>query len=94
MTTITLMNKYELSKTSVIHLLEANGVVLRRQGLGEQQVTEIKHLYEHEHLSLTAITERLDLPRESIRRALIDAGVQMRSRGGSAHRPSTDSARS
>jgi hypothetical protein len=80
LTTITLMSKYQLSKTSVIYLLEANGVTLRRQGLTEDQVATAVSLYK-DH-SLTELTRQLRLPRESIRRALIDAGVEMRSRGG------------
>lgn len=80
LTTIALMAKYELSKTSVIHLLEANGTTLRRQGLNEGQIAVAVALYESRH-SLGEITTQLQLPRESIRRALIDAGVTMRSRG-------------
>ena len=79
--TTTLTNSYGLSKSSVIELLENNGVVLRRQPLTEDQVAEAIWLYEHNH-SLTSITEKLGLPRESIRRALVGAGVVMRARGG------------
>jgi len=85
MTTTALMEKYSLSKTSVIHLIEANGVALRRQGLSKRQATEAALLYEQGR-SLSAITEQLQLPRESIRRALVDAGVEMRGRGGSTGR--------
>jgi DNA-binding transcriptional regulator LsrR (DeoR family) len=84
-TTIELMGRYGLSKASVIHLLEANGVALRRQRLSEHQAAEAAWLYKQGH-SLSAITEQLQLPRESIRRALVDAGVAMRPRGGSKRR--------
>jgi len=77
--------KYGLSKTSVLKLLDSNGVSMRRQPLTEEQVTDASVLYESGK-SLTAIVEQLDLPRESIRRALIDAGITMRRRGGAQAR--------
>jgi hypothetical protein len=53
-TTTDLTNVYVLSKASVIHLLEANGVTLRRQALTRNQVERIVELYQAGH-SLAAI---------------------------------------
>lgn len=75
------MESYGLSKASVINLLEAHGVTLRRQPMSEEQVEEATTLYLGGY-SLSALQRELNASRETIRRALIDAGVQMRSRGG------------
>jgi hypothetical protein len=81
-TTIELMDRFGLSKTSVVHLLEAHGVTLRRQPLSEDEVAEVAALYERGS-SLTAVQRGVDAARETIRRALIEAGVRMRGRGDS-----------
>jgi DNA invertase Pin-like site-specific DNA recombinase len=67
---------------SVIRLLEANGITLRRQPLTREQAERAVDLYQAGH-SLTTIEKIVDLSRESIRRALIEAGVKMRPRGSS-----------
>ncbi len=81
-TTIQLMETYQLSKTSVLKLLSANGVEMRRQPPTTDQVARVAALYSSGK-SLAAIEREADTPRESIRRALIDAGVELRQRGGS-----------
>lgn len=78
--TTELMRTYTLSKASVLALLEAEGVVMRRQSLTKQQVDEAARLY-LQGLSLATTAKRLSLAQESIRRALIERGVVMRRRG-------------
>lgn len=80
--TTVLMHTYGLSKSSVLQLLEASGVELRRQPLAPDKVAEVVRLYRDEGCSLSTIVTRLGYPRESVRRSLIDAGVTMRGRGG------------
>ena len=77
-----LMTIYSLSKTSVLKLLRQNGVTMRRQPPTTDQVKRTVALYSSGK-SLAAIEEELDVPRESLRRALLDDGVQLRPRGGS-----------
>jgi uncharacterized protein (DUF433 family) len=84
-TTIELMADYGLSKTSVIHLLEANEVALRRQPLTREQLDAAICLYQEGH-ALVAIEKIINVSRESIRRGLIEASVTMRPRGGSRAR--------
>jgi hypothetical protein len=81
-TTIQLMGTYQLSKTSVLKLLNANGVEMRRQPPTTDQVEQVVALY-NSGKSLAAIERETDIPRESIRRALMDAGIELRQRGGS-----------
>jgi len=73
------MAEYGISKASVLKLLADAGVPMRRQPLTAAQVTEAVDLYQA-GLSLAKVSELLTLPHESVRRALIDAGVRMRSR--------------
>jgi hypothetical protein len=77
------MAAYGLSKSSVLKLLEARGVAMRRQAMTQDQIASSVKLYE-EGVPLAAIMKELEVPRESVRRALISAGVQMRNRGRSA----------
>lgn len=79
--TMQLMDEYGLSKTAVLALLHNAGVQLRRQPLTPAQVEAAKRLYERGH-SLAGIERPLGLPSESVRRALMEAGVAMRPRGG------------
>ena len=88
-TTIQLMETYKLSKTSVLKLLRANGVEMRRQPPTSNQVERVVALY-NSGKSLAAIERETDIPRETIRRALIDAGGQLRQRGGSRPKSSPD----
>jgi hypothetical protein len=76
------METYALSKTSVLKLLKANGVVIRRQPLTEEQLQQTAKLY-NTGRSLAAIESELDIPKESIRRALIAGGIDLRPRGSS-----------
>lgn len=79
--TTQLMADFGLSKTAVLALLRSVGVELRRQALTPDQVEGARGLYES-GAALAGIEHQLGLPRESVRLALIAAGVQMRARGG------------
>jgi hypothetical protein len=76
------METYTLSKTSVLKLLKANGVTMRRQPLTDEQLQQTAKLY-NTGRSLAAIESELNIPKESIRRALIEEGIKLRPRGGS-----------
>ena len=76
------MAEHDVSKKGVLKLLADAGVSMRRQPLAVEQVNEAAELYQS-GLSLAKVSEQMSLPHESIRRALVEAGVQMRRRGGS-----------
>jgi hypothetical protein len=79
-----LMTKYGLSKASVLKLLKTNGVEMRRQAMTPGQLESAISLYEN-GMALVTISKQVRAPRETVRRALVDAGVALRPRG----RPST-----
>jgi hypothetical protein len=74
------MADHDISKAGILKLLAEAGVSMRRQPLTPEQVREATELY-RSGLSLAKVSAQLALPHESIRRALIDAGVRMRPRG-------------
>ncbi len=78
--TTQLMADHGISKTGVLKLLAAADVSMRRQPLAREQVSEAAELY-LSGLSLAKVSTQMALPLESIRRTLIEAGVQMRPRG-------------
>ena len=80
--TTQLMTTYQLSKTAVLKLLKDAGIVMRRRPMTEEQVNEAVELYRSGR-SLATLSSELELPRESLRRAIIEVGVQMRPRGSS-----------
>jgi hypothetical protein len=80
-TTTQLIEEYGISKTAVLALLRSGDVELRRQPLEADEIAAATQMYES-GAALATIQQRLKLPRETVRRALIAAGVRMRSRGG------------
>jgi len=76
-TTLVLMERYGLSKTAVLKVLRDNDVVIRRQPLTQEQVSEAIRLYTSGS-SLARVASQMSLPSESIRRALDSAGVKRR----------------
>lgn len=76
-TTITLMERYGLSKTAVLKILRDNDVTMRRQPPTGRQVSEAARLRES-GMSIARVAEQIRLPRESIRRALLNSGVNRR----------------
>jgi hypothetical protein len=79
-TTIQLMETYQLSKPSVLKLLKANCTPMRHQPITPEQLEQATRLYTT-GISLAALSKQLGVPRETIRRGLVDASVSMRQRG-------------
>jgi len=74
------MAEHNISKTGILKLLSEGGVPIRRRPLAPEQVRAASELY-WSGLPLAKVSVQLVLPHESIRRALVEAGVQMRPRG-------------
>jgi hypothetical protein len=74
------MERYSLSKTAILKVLRDNGIRLRRQPIAPEKVADAAHLYV-DGMPLAQIAEQLGAPRETVRRALIDAGLVLRARG-------------
>jgi transposase-like protein len=74
-----LMRTYHLGKGTVLNILAEQGVKMRGQGIPADRLSEAVDLYES-GLSLKAIAARLDCSAETVRQALIAAGVPMRAR--------------
>jgi len=79
---------YELARHFGVHrhtvseILERSGVARRYQKLSPEQLDTACSLY-RSGFSLTRIGHQLDRPAETIRQALIRAGVEIRPRNGS-----------
>jgi DNA-binding NarL/FixJ family response regulator len=82
--TIELLRIYGISKGAVISLLEHHQVNMRGQGLRAERLQEAIELYSS-GLSLKAVAAQLDCSAETVRQALLRAGVTPRARweGGS-----------
>jgi len=79
------MEKYSISKTDVLNLLREAGVTIRRQPMTQSQLAKAAELYTGGS-ALVAVSKRIGVPPETIRRGLIETGVQTRGRGGSRAR--------
>ncbi len=84
--TTELAPRFRLSHGSVLRLLAEQGVTMRRQGLSEGDAQTAMRMYEAEGLSLSEIGTRFGVWPQTVRRALIKAGVKMRPKGGSRSR--------
>lgn len=73
-----LAEEFVVSKTSVILVLREAGAPIRNQGLSSTGTGEAIRLYEAGH-SLAAIGKQMDVSADTIRKALIDQGVRLRS---------------
>jgi lambda repressor-like predicted transcriptional regulator len=71
---------YGISKTGVLTLLASRGCATRNRPIAQRNLDESITLYEA-GASLATLAKQLDVPRETIRRGLIDAGITMRQRG-------------
>lgn len=80
-TTTALAKDYDVAKSTIIGILRANNVVVRRQPMTAQQVAEAARLYET-GLSLSQVAAALDVNQETMRVAIIKAGVEIRSATG------------
>lgn len=76
-TSTTLAEAYGVAKSTILGILRANTVVVRRQPLTTEQVNEAAQLYES-GLSLSQVAARLNVNQETMRVAILTAGVILR----------------
>ncbi len=76
-TTTQLAEDYGVAKSTIIGILRERKVVVRRQSLSPEQVKAAAQLYES-GLSLSQVAERLKVNQETMRVAIIAAGVHLR----------------
>lgn len=76
-TTTVLAKDYDVAKSTIIGILRANKVVVRRQPLTAEQVSQAAHLYES-GLSLSQVATALGVNQETMRVAIMKAGVEIR----------------
>ena len=81
-TSTTLAQAYGVAKSTILGILRANSVVVRRQPLTANQLSEATQLYSS-GLSLSQVAERLDVNQETMRVAIVGAGVTLRPPTGS-----------
>jgi hypothetical protein len=71
----------KVAKSTILRILRENSVVVRRQPLTDKQVTLTKRLYES-GLSLSEVAQQKFVNQETIRVAIIKAGVKLRPASG------------
>ncbi len=76
-TSTALAEAYGVAKSTILGILRANSVVVRRQPLTPEQVSEAARMYES-GLSLSEAAERLSVNQETMRVAIIAAGTNLR----------------
>lgn len=76
-TSTALAEAYGVAKSTILGILRANSVVVRRQPLTPEQIGEAARLYES-GLSLSQVAKRLGINQETMRVAIVDAGVALR----------------
>ncbi|MEV7757809.1 hypothetical protein AB0O16_07725 [Microbacterium sp. NPDC089180] len=76
-TTTQLARDYGVAKSTIIGILRDKDVVVRRQPLTPEQVREAAHLY-RDGLSLSQVATQLGVNQETMRVAIIKAGVALR----------------
>ncbi|MEV7758945.1 helix-turn-helix domain-containing protein [Microbacterium sp. NPDC089180] len=76
-TSTALAEKYGVAKSTILRILREARVVVRRQPLTHDQVREAARLYES-GLSLSQVAKRLDVNQETMRTAILKAGVVLR----------------
>jgi hypothetical protein len=72
-----LMQTYGLGKGTVLGILREHGVKMRGQGIPEERLSEAIELYKSGH-SLMRISKRFRCSAETVRQALVGAGVKLR----------------
>lgn len=77
-TSTALAEDFKVAKSTILRILRENSVVARRQPLTGKQVTLAKRLYES-GLSLSQVAEQMFVNQETMRVAIIKAGVKLRS---------------
>lgn len=76
-TSTTLAEEYGVAKSTILRILREARVVVRRQPMTLEQVSEAAQLYEA-GLSLSQVAKRLDVNQETMRTAILKAGVVLR----------------
>ncbi|MDI9892815.1 hypothetical protein [Microbacterium sp. IEGM 1404] len=76
-TSTALAQDYGVAKSTILRILREARVVVRRQPLTQDQVGEAARLYES-GLSLSQVAKRLDVNQETMRTAILKAGVVLR----------------
>ncbi|CAN5229630.1 hypothetical protein BH09ACT6_BH09ACT6_16470 [soil metagenome] len=76
-TSTSLAAEFGVAKSTILRILRTNNVVVRRQPLNPDQTLEATRLYAS-GLSLSQVAKRLDVNQETMRVAIICAGVTMR----------------
>lgn len=76
-TSTALATKYAVAKSTILGILRASNVVVRRQPLTAEQVSEAVRLYES-GFSLSQVAERMKINQETMRVAVLNAGVVLR----------------
>lgn len=79
--TTLLAEEFGVAKSTILGILRANNVVVRRQPLTAMQVAEAARLYES-GLSLSQVAEHLQVNQETMRVAIIKTGITMRAPTG------------
>lgn len=80
-TTTALAQEYGVAKSTIIGILRDRNMVMRRQPLTAEQVSEAAGLYES-GLSLSQVAGQLMINQETMRLALVKSGVAVRSATG------------
>ncbi len=75
--TTLLAEEFGVAKSTILGILRANNVVVRRQPLTPEQVVEAARLY-RTGLSLSQVAERLSVNQETMRVAILRAEVELR----------------
>ena len=76
-TSTALAEEFGVAKSTILRILRENRVVVRRQSLTPEQASEASRLYES-GLSLSQVAEQLQVNQETMRVAIIAAGVTLR----------------
>ena len=76
-TSTALAAEHGVAKSTILGILRANSVVVRRQPMTSEQVAEAARLYES-GLSLSQVAKQLQVNQETMRVAIMNAGVQLR----------------
>lgn len=76
-TSTTLAEEYGVAKSTILRILREARVVVRRQPMTPDQVSEAAQLYQA-GLSLSQVAKQLDVNQETMRAAIMRAGVVLR----------------
>lgn len=80
-TTYELAERFRMHRVTISATLKRKGIALRAQPLSPTQIAAATQFY-HEGLSLLKVGERVGCNAETVRRALMNAGVEIRPRNG------------